>query len=100
MIRRPPRSTLFPYTTLFRDPCVAQRREKALLPPDRVPPPRPLPIPIMVARHENPARAGRANHGHLGVEPALGRGAIGGAGIRQPAGGGAVTEAHGHRLGP
>src|SRR3712207_8261929 len=25
MIRRPPRSTLFPYTTLFRSPCVARR---------------------------------------------------------------------------
>src|SRR2546422_7715840 len=25
MIRRPPRSTLFPYTTLFRSPDVAQR---------------------------------------------------------------------------
>src|SRR2546427_10949877 len=24
MIRRPPRSTLFPYTTLFRSPCVAE----------------------------------------------------------------------------
>src|SRR5260221_7777395 len=24
MIRRPPRSTLFPYTTLFRSPCLAQ----------------------------------------------------------------------------
>src|SRR5260370_7634167 len=24
MIRRPPRSTLFPYTTLFRSPCVAR----------------------------------------------------------------------------
>src|SRR5256885_4885968 len=23
MIRRPPRSTLFPYTTLFRSPCLA-----------------------------------------------------------------------------
>src|SRR5258708_26812896 len=23
MIRRPPRSTLFPYTTLFRSPCIA-----------------------------------------------------------------------------
>src|SRR2546423_6605489 len=28
MIRRPPRSTLFPYTTLFRSPCVANRRFK------------------------------------------------------------------------
>src|SRR5258706_3447066 len=25
MIRRPPRSTLFPYTTLFRSPCTATR---------------------------------------------------------------------------
>src|SRR2546427_8360244 len=25
MIRRPPRSTLFPYTTLFRSPCQAHR---------------------------------------------------------------------------
>src|SRR2546425_9434067 len=29
MIRRPPRSTLFPYTTLFRSPCViASRRSR------------------------------------------------------------------------
>src|SRR5258708_31311735 len=27
MIRRPPRSTLFPYTTLFRSPAVFQPRE-------------------------------------------------------------------------
>src|SRR2546428_6803308 len=26
MIRRPPRSTLFPYTTLFRSECAARRR--------------------------------------------------------------------------
>src|SRR3712207_8239030 len=34
MIRRPPRSTLFPYTTLFRsdqggEPCVARQRHEA-----------------------------------------------------------------------
>src|SRR5438034_7418558 len=29
MIRRPPRSTLFPYTTLFRSPRVPQRRSSA-----------------------------------------------------------------------
>src|SRR2546422_2187618 len=29
MIRRPPRSTLFPYTTLFRSALFAQRRESA-----------------------------------------------------------------------
>src|SRR3712207_7562339 len=27
MIRRPPRSTLFPYTTLFRSPVVAARKQ-------------------------------------------------------------------------
>src|SRR5438477_9716642 len=27
MLRRPPRSTLFPYTTLFRSPVVAERIE-------------------------------------------------------------------------
>src|SRR5688572_31212546 len=30
MIRRPPRSTLFPYTTLFRSAC-ARRRERQVL---------------------------------------------------------------------
>src|SRR3712207_8918439 len=29
MIRRPPRSTLFPYTTLFRSHCPVLRREPA-----------------------------------------------------------------------
>src|SRR5256885_14277829 len=29
MIRRPPRSTLFPYTTLFRSPVVAANRSRA-----------------------------------------------------------------------
>src|SRR5258708_18621635 len=33
MIRRPPRSTLFPYTTLFRSQCGAQRRRCSGLPP-------------------------------------------------------------------
>src|SRR2546425_8431132 len=30
MIRRPPRSTLFPYTTLFRSPLIEERRLKQL----------------------------------------------------------------------
>src|SRR3712207_7623615 len=33
MIRRPPRSTLFPYTTLFRSERDRRRREQATLPP-------------------------------------------------------------------
>src|SRR2546428_6138684 len=32
MIRRPPRSTLFPYTTLFRSPGAQQRRVEDLRP--------------------------------------------------------------------
>src|SRR5205807_10127208 len=36
MIRRPPRSTLFPYTTLFRSPAAAGRlRPRCAGPPDR-----------------------------------------------------------------
>src|SRR5260370_30552539 len=29
MIRRPPRSTLFPYTTLFRSPCAARHSRRS-----------------------------------------------------------------------
>src|SRR5260370_32562391 len=32
MIRRPPRSTLFPYTTLFRSPTVPNREAPPLIP--------------------------------------------------------------------
>src|SRR5260221_13461533 len=31
MIRRPPRSTLFPYTTLFRSVCASSRRDERRL---------------------------------------------------------------------
>src|SRR2546425_6986666 len=33
MIRRPPRSTLFPYTTLFRSPPIASPVANGLVPP-------------------------------------------------------------------
>src|SRR3712207_7008976 len=36
MIRRPPRSTLFPYTTLFRSPTLSRERLKALIGGGRV----------------------------------------------------------------
>src|SRR5437764_11599940 len=39
MIRRPPRSTLFPYTTLFRSQCereVAEQMIDAILTPDAI----------------------------------------------------------------
>src|SRR5687768_17734509 len=39
MIRRPPRSTLFPYTTLFRSPATCARHAAALrCPPSTRPP--------------------------------------------------------------
>src|SRR3989442_4585132 len=37
MIRRPPRSTLFPYTTLFRSPDGLRRIQPVQLPADGVP---------------------------------------------------------------
>src|SRR4051812_49957321 len=39
MIRRPPRSTLFPYTTLFRSPKARSLREKVSGHPDLTTPP-------------------------------------------------------------
>src|SRR3712207_8113606 len=38
MIRRPPRSTLFPYTTLFRSWLIIKRRQRTLSTDDGVPP--------------------------------------------------------------
>src|SRR3712207_7561120 len=52
MIRRPPRSTLFPYTTLFRSPCGAA----GSAPPRRAPPGYAAPP---AARHSLPFRRGR-----------------------------------------
>src|SRR5256885_11266164 len=37
MIRRPPRSTLFPYTTLFRSPVTATEKRTLDTPPTSVP---------------------------------------------------------------
>src|SRR3712207_9057770 len=45
MIRRPPRSTLFPYTTLFRSPELVDRGQLHL---------RPLPR-VLVVQHHRPA---------------------------------------------
>src|SRR5687767_15520149 len=36
MIRRPPRSTLFPYTTLFRSGCVDEWTGKKILDSDKI----------------------------------------------------------------
>src|SRR2546427_4798421 len=53
MIRRPPRSTLFPYTTLFRSP--SRDAPTWQLRPSR---PRPRTAPPMPARCEQPPLAG------------------------------------------
>src|ERR1039458_2890885 len=71
MIRRPPRSTLFPYTTLFRSGCdlVLDLRpdvRRAELGAEE--PPSPLPIPALhryASDREHPAhfaRSGLADH--------------------------------------
>src|SRR5256714_7783873 len=53
MIRRPPRSTLFPYTTLFRSEVFGHRESRrGATPADPV-----------VAAHSNTGPTGRAHHG-------------------------------------
>src|SRR3989441_5192009 len=62
MIRRPPRSTLFPYTTLFRSPYVALEGFKRL---ERV-------EPLVVDVEDHRRRTERAGLvGHLAVRPGL-----------------------------
>src|SRR3712207_7191534 len=61
MIRRPPRSTLFPYTTLFRSPAAAAKREqtRARSParPPAAPPLAGRPTPPRRRRPRPPARS-------------------------------------------
>src|SRR2546426_2645131 len=52
MIRRPPRSTLFPYTTLFRSPAAGDGLHGGGR-------------PVVAGRHERHAGAVRAPHGAL-----------------------------------
>src|SRR5438552_9201433 len=57
MLRRPPRSTLFPYTTLFRSPAAPSARSPP--PPPSLPAGRPRRAPRADARRARGARRGR-----------------------------------------
>src|SRR2546425_7469739 len=57
MIRRPPRSTLFPYTTLFRSPRGGCRRSSPPRRPRRTPPPAPARHAPSGPRASRPSRS-------------------------------------------
>src|SRR5688572_30955197 len=72
MIRRPPRSTLFPYTTLFRSPAavarhalmaVTERRRVLHLHPDRP--------DVLVERIEGDRKSTRLNSSHSQISYAV-----------------------------
>src|SRR3712207_8078245 len=86
MIRRPPRSTLFPYTTLFRSRVLQghpelQRPESRLLFQTRVPPPRqrdadrPQVAPVhedrRPERHPRDRKSTRLNSSHANISYAV-----------------------------
>src|SRR2546427_7477461 len=64
MIRRPPRSTLFPYTTLFRSPALRDLRRRRRRPEHRA-----RPDGVLSRRRRPAARRGNA----LERRPGLGR---------------------------
>src|SRR5258705_13272047 len=67
MIRRPPRSTLFPYTTLFRSPGEHARLPQILIGDDDV---RGRAHPI-VAEDLRDRKSTRLNSSHLGISYAV-----------------------------
>src|SRR5438034_8876069 len=64
MIRRPPRSTLFPYTTLFRSGWVARRRPRG----DRR---RPPPVDPTRSRRRSDRKSTRLNSSHTVISYAV-----------------------------
>src|SRR3989442_8643326 len=66
MIRRPPRSTLFPYTTLFRSPPPASAVPPPVAPPVVLPPP-------LVSESQAPAdrKSTRLNSSHVRISYAV-----------------------------
>src|SRR5258707_6332549 len=66
MIRRPPRSTLFPYTTLFRSGCDVPRG-----PLDRLHSGTPHPGPLPFGRGEGDRKSTRLNSSHANISYAV-----------------------------
>src|SRR5258705_13510375 len=66
MIRRPPRSTLFPYTTLFRS---ASAGEIVIARVSKFPKPPPYPIQVRFPRTDR--KSTRLNSSHLGISYAV-----------------------------
>src|SRR5258705_8735114 len=72
MIRRPPRSTLFPYTTLFRSLHAAPERDVPLDVPRRL-----LRLRVVPgaegggAEHQGDRKSTRLNSSHLGISYAV-----------------------------
>src|SRR5436853_3935042 len=62
MIRRPPRSTLFPYTTLFRSVDVRQAIEDL---------PEPFRMAVVLSDVEGDRKSTRLNSSHLGISYAV-----------------------------
>src|SRR3712207_8851096 len=77
MIRRPPRSTLFPYTTLFRSPLALPPPGRPTLPPrpPRVRQPRPARPGVRRDRRDRPGRrdrkSTRLNSSHANISYAV-----------------------------
>src|SRR5947199_3451826 len=69
MIRRPPRSTLFPYTTLFRSPAATASRAGGTLRSPREPRGRPPLRPL--AGPSQDRKSTRLNSSHLGISYAV-----------------------------
>src|SRR5262245_64599437 len=71
MIRRPPRSTLFPYTTLFRSRRAARARRRGRRSAARGWPGGPAPAPPERRRRRGDRKSTRLNSSHLGISYAV-----------------------------
>src|SRR3712207_7348695 len=71
MIRRPPRSTLFPYTTLFRSPEGAVRDPGGLDLLGHLPGPERHPGPAALRWHELDRKSTRLNSSHANISYAV-----------------------------